>query len=85
VVKNLLGKERCHEIALQRGGRFAGREGGTVFTASKRRLKERVGLMHGKLPIADKKSEAKGNKCVGGMCLRCHDKMVNQHRGYEKE
>jgi|GEM_PF-3290859 hypothetical protein len=39
----------------------------------KRRLKERIGLRHGNLPVADKKSEAKGNKCVGGMCLRCHD------------
>ena len=36
------------------------------------------------LPIAAKRSEAKGNKCVGGMCLRCHHKMVNQHRGYDK-
>jgi hypothetical protein len=68
----------------QRGRRFAGRESGTVLAASKRRLKERIGLAHGNKPIAGKKSEAKGNKCVGGMCLRCHDKMVNQHRGYDK-
>jgi hypothetical protein len=70
---------------VQRGRRFAGREGGTVLAASKRRLKERIGLRHGNLPIAGKKSEAKGNKCVGGMFLRCHDKNGLSAPGYEKE
>jgi hypothetical protein len=69
----------------QRSRRFAGREGGTVLAASKRRLKERSGLVHGNLPIAGKKGETKGNKCVGGMFLRCHDKNGYSAPGYEKE
>jgi hypothetical protein len=52
---------------------ICGPGGGTVLAASKRPSKERIGLIPGNLPITDKKSEAKGNKCVGGMCLRCHD------------
>jgi hypothetical protein len=69
----------------QRDRQFAGREGGTVFAAPKHRLKERVRLIHVNLPITNKISEAKGNKRVGGMFLRCQDKMVNQHQGYENE
>jgi hypothetical protein len=69
----------------QHSGRFSGWEDGTVLASSRRRSQEQAGQMHGNPPIAGKKSEAKGNKCVGGKFLRCYDKMVNQHRGYEDE